>query len=412
MGRSQFGEPPGYLDFARFGSVSADVSDTLVRAARAVRNQGWEALTRFEARAADTARAGAALLGAAEHEIAFVSSTSHGLFAAAQALRGPGTVLVTRTDFPAAVYPWLRAAERGGLTVRMMDGPVTADVVLAHLDDDVRAVSVCAVDSVTGFRTPLAEIKELIGPRRVFVVDAVQALGAVDIAADAADVLVCGGQKWLRSGWGAALLLVRDRVADLLEPGLGGWSGVRDPLDGHDHPLPALPGAVAHTVTNPDGPAVDALGAGLDLVLGVGIGQIAGLITEVLASLLDAARGRRRNGRRDRERDRPAAAARGRSGRRAPDTDRGRPRHDPARRLDPALAAREHELAGGGPARRHIAGRPAQRRPGGLTRRRLRQRKPRVCEASSKTDGRPAGRFHTRTAEIFGSSESCPVGQV
>ncbi|MEV6110893.1 aminotransferase class V-fold PLP-dependent enzyme [Streptomyces sp. NPDC051940] len=287
---NQFDEPSGYLDFARFGPVSADVSEVLVRAARTIRSQGHPALAAFEAEQARTVAAGAALLGAAPHEVALVSSTSHGMFAAAHALRGPGTVLVSRSDFPAAVYPWLRAAERGGLGVRELDGPVTADTVRARLDDGVRAVSVCAVDALTGFRTPLAEIKEVIGPRRVLVVDAVQALGAVETDADAADLLACGGQKWLRSGWGAALLLVRDRVAGLLEPGLGGWSGVHDPLGGLAHPRPALPGAVAHTFTNPDGPAVAALGAGLALVHRVGVGRIAARIAEALGSLLDAAR--------------------------------------------------------------------------------------------------------------------------
>ncbi|MEV7780186.1 aminotransferase class V-fold PLP-dependent enzyme [Kitasatospora sp. NPDC088351] len=286
----QFDEPVGYLDFARFGPVSARVRDVLGRAATAIHGQGWEALAGLDAAGEEAARAAADLLGCAAHEIAFVSSTSHGMFAAAHALRGPGTVLVGRSDFPGAVYPWLRAEESGGLTVRLIDGPVTADAVRAHLDDRVRAVSVCAVDAATGHRVPLAALKELIGPRRVLVVDAVQALGAVGIAADAADILASGGQKWLRAGWGAALLLVRDRVAGLLRPGLGGWSGVVDPIDRDDHPRPARPGAVAHTLTNPDGPAVAALGAALALVRETGVERINALIGEALDGLLDAAR--------------------------------------------------------------------------------------------------------------------------
>ncbi|MFD0279627.1 aminotransferase class V-fold PLP-dependent enzyme, partial [Kitasatospora sp. NPDC127111] len=230
----QFDEPAGYLDFARFGPVSAAVRDVLAGSAAALRQQGWTALEALDATAGEAARAAAALLGCAPHEIAFVSSTSHGMFAAAHAFAAApagSTVLVSRADFPGAVYPWLRAAGNGGLTVRLLDGPVTAEAVRAGLDERVRVVSVCAVDSATGFRAPLAAIKELIGPERVLVVDAVQALGAVDFDADAADVLAAGGQKWLRAGWGAALLLVRDRVAGLLGPGLGGWSGVVDPID-------------------------------------------------------------------------------------------------------------------------------------------------------------------------------------
>ncbi|MFJ8432147.1 aminotransferase class V-fold PLP-dependent enzyme [Kitasatospora sp. NPDC094019] len=296
----QFAEPFGYLDFARFGPVSQPVRRVLLREADRLHRHGWDALESLDADTAAAARTAGGLLGCAPHEIAFVGSTSHGLFAAAHAVGagarsvgGPapdGTVLVARTDFPGAVYPWLRAAANGGLAVRQLDGPVTVDLVRAHLDDRVRAVAVCAVDAATGYRAPLAAIKELIGPDRILVVDAVQALGAVEFAADAADVLAAGGQKWLRAGWGAAVLMVRDRIADRIGPGLSGWSGVVDPIDAPVHPCPPRPGAVAHTLTNPDGPAVAALGAALALVREEGPGRIEARIGEALGGLLAAAR--------------------------------------------------------------------------------------------------------------------------
>ncbi|MFE7559942.1 aminotransferase class V-fold PLP-dependent enzyme [Kitasatospora sp. NPDC057500] len=292
---TQFAEPFGYLDFARFGPVSESVRRVHVREADRLHRRGWAALERLDAEAGASARTAGGLLGCAPHEIAFVSSTSHGLFAAAHAFTrpragGPGTVLVARTDFPGALYPWLRASGNGGLTARLLDGPLTVDTVRARLDDRVRAVAVCAVDAATGRRAPLAGLKELIGPDRVLVVDAVQALGAVEFDADAADVLAAGGQKWLRAGWGAAVLMVRDRVAGLLGPGLGGWSGVVDPLEAPAHPCPPRPGAVAHTLTNPDGVAVAALGAALALLRDTGAGRIEARIGEVLGGLLAAAR--------------------------------------------------------------------------------------------------------------------------
>ncbi|WP_037782219.1 aminotransferase class V-fold PLP-dependent enzyme [Kitasatospora purpeofusca] len=295
----KFAEPFGYLDFARFGPVSEPVRRVLLREADRLHRHGWDALESLDADTATAARTAGGLLGSAPHEIAFVGSTSHGLFAAAHAVgagagrRGSapdGTVLVARNDFPGAVYPWLRAADNGGLAVRQLEGPVTPDLVREHLDDRVRAVAVCAVDAATGYRAPLAAIKELIGPNRILVVDAVQALGAVEFAADAADVLAAGGQKWLRAGWGAAVLMVRDRIADRIGPGLSGWSGVVDPIDAPAHPCPPRPGAVAHTLTNPDGPAVAALGAALALVGEEGAGRIEARIGEVLGGLLAAAR--------------------------------------------------------------------------------------------------------------------------
>ncbi len=297
---ARFDELPGYVDFARVGPISHDVAMTLVEAARLSR--GEQVVEVLSARA-EAVRAGAALfLGAAPHEVGFATSTSHALFATAAAFRpcttgeggnegDEGVVLVRRGEFPANVYPWLRFQDRGGLRVRWIDAPrVTPENVAAHLTPDVRALTVSAVDALTGHRPPLGALKEVLGPDRVLVVDAIQGLGAVPLELEAADVLASGGQKWLRAGWGAALLLVRDRVAHLLFPGLGGWPGVRDPLAADDHPREPLDGANAHAMTNPDYPAVSSLGTALDLVTAVGVETIAAKIADTLGALLDTAR--------------------------------------------------------------------------------------------------------------------------
>lgn len=294
----RFDELPGYLDFARVGPISHDVAMTLVEAARASR--GERAVDTLAARLEEARRNTAGFLRATPHEVAFVSSTSHALFAAAAALQG-GTVLVRRGEFPANVYPWLRLQDRGGPRVRWIDAPrVTPEVVAAHLTSDVRALAVSAVDALTGHRPPLGALKEVLGRDRVLVVDAIQGLGAVPLEVEAADVLASGGQKWLRAGWGAAALLVRDRVSGHLSPGIGGWSGVREPLaeqapapapDGTSgHPREPLPGAAAHTMTNPDYPAVAAFGVALDLVTTVGVDAIAARLADTLGALLDTAR--------------------------------------------------------------------------------------------------------------------------
>lgn len=289
----RFDDLPGYLDFARVGPLSHDVAMTLVEATRL--STGEQAVEVLAARAEEVRASAALFLRAAPHEVTFATSTSHALFAAAAALgRGAtdeGVVLVRRGEFPSNVYPWLRFQDRGGPRVRWIDAPrVTPEVVAAHLTPDVRALTVSAVDALTGHRAPLGALKELLGPDRVLVVDAIQGLGAVPLEVEAADVLASGGQKWLRAGWGAALLMVRDRVARHLSPGLGGWSGVHDPLASESHPREPLRGAAAHTLTNPDYPAVSALGAALDLVAAVGVQAIAARLADTLGALLDTAR--------------------------------------------------------------------------------------------------------------------------
>lgn len=286
---SQFREPAGYLDFARIGPPSRAVARTVAQTVEWLATDPSAALARLELEEGRARVAAARLLSCAPHEVAFVSSTSHALFAAAAGL-GDGVVLVPRGEFPANIYPWLRFQDRGGPRPRWIDSAeITADVLREHLDDDVTALAVSAVDATTGHRAPLGALKEVLGEDRMLVVDAVQGLGAVPLEVEAADVLACGGQKWLRAGWGAALLLVRDRVADRLAAGLGGWSGVHSPFAA-EHPMPPLPGAVAHTPTNPDYPAVAALGTAIDLALSAGVRNLGRQLTQTLAALLDAAR--------------------------------------------------------------------------------------------------------------------------
>ncbi|WP_037638447.1 aminotransferase class V-fold PLP-dependent enzyme [Streptomyces flavochromogenes] len=285
---------PGYLDHARIGPLSHRASAALAAATGLAGRANPDDLDRLFA-LSDAARTSAArLLDARPHEIALAPSTSNGLFTVAAALQGPGTVLVPRGEFPANVYPWLRFAGRGGPEVRVLapDGQrhITADLLRRHLTPDVTALTVSAVDSLTGHVAPLAALKEVLGPDRLLIVDAIQGLGAVPLEAEAADVLVSGGQKWLRAGWGAALLLIRDRCGERLGPGLGGWAGVTEPFAVR-HPAPSLPGAAAHLATNPDFPAAAAIGAAVDDLIEQGGPTVIGArIRATLAELLDRAR--------------------------------------------------------------------------------------------------------------------------
>ncbi|MEU9854560.1 aminotransferase class V-fold PLP-dependent enzyme, partial [Streptomyces sp. NPDC047974] len=284
---------PGYLDHARVGPLSRPAARALAGANGLAARMAPADLDRLFA-LGDAARASAArLLDARPHEVALAPSTSNGLFTVAAALQGPGTVLVPRGEFPANVYPWLRFEGRGGPDVRPVepDGGrhITPESLRRGLTSDVVALTVSAVDSLTGHVAPLAALKEVLGPRRLLIVDAIQGLGAVPLEAEAADVLVSGGQKWLRAGWGAALLLIRDRCGARLSPGLGGWAGVAEPF-GDRHPAPPLPGAAAHLATNPDFPAAAALGAALDDLAGRGGPTAVGArIRATLAELLDRA---------------------------------------------------------------------------------------------------------------------------
>ncbi|MGC4997013.1 aminotransferase class V-fold PLP-dependent enzyme [Streptomyces sp. DT195] len=290
---AHFDTPAGYLDFARFGPPSRDAVDAtahaLAESARADHTT-VDALMRAEARARDTA---ARLAGTDARHTVLLPNASTGLFHAALGIR-EGAVLVPRTDFPANHYPWRRTADLGRVAPRWLDPEpgcgVTPDLVRAALSEDVVALSVSAVDFRTGFRADLAGLREAIGPDRLLVVDAIQAFGVAEMPWDAADVVVTGGQKWLRAGWATGFATLSDRALESLEPVLTGWTGVEEVglFDDADHP-PA-PDAGRWSITNLSPVTAASFAAALDLVERHTVAAIETAIAERVGELTEVVR--------------------------------------------------------------------------------------------------------------------------
>jgi selenocysteine lyase/cysteine desulfurase len=288
-----FEEPEGYLDFARYGPPSRQVldatADALARSARADQHTVND-LMRAEQRARDAA---ARLAGTDPAHTVLLPNASTGMFHAAFGLAG-GAVLVPAGDFPANHYPWRRSAGLGRAVPRWLaaapDGRVSADAVRAALTDDVVALSVSAVDFRTGYRADLAALREVIGPDRLLIVDAIQGFGIADLPWQAADVVVTGGQKWLRASWSTGFATLSDRALERLEPTLTGWTGVDHAglFDDVEHP-PAS-GAGRWSITNLSPVAAAGLEAALELVEKAGVPAIESHISARLDELVDVVR--------------------------------------------------------------------------------------------------------------------------
>ncbi|MEU6270940.1 aminotransferase class V-fold PLP-dependent enzyme [Streptomyces populi] len=287
---AHFDTPAGYLDFARFGPPSRDAVAATARAmeesARADHTT-VDGLMRAEALARDTA---ARLAGTDSRHTVLLPNASTGLFHAALGIR-EGVVLAPRTDFPANHYPWRRAAGLGRATPRWLDpepgGGVTAELVRAALTDDVVALSASAVDFRTGFRADLAALREAVGPDRLLIVDAIQAFGVAAMDWDAADVVVAGGQKWLRAGWATGFAMLSDRALESLEPVLTGWTGIEDVglFDGAEHPPAA--GAQRWSITNLSPVTAAAFASALELVERYTVAAIETAVAERITGLTE-----------------------------------------------------------------------------------------------------------------------------
>ena len=88
---------------------------------------------------------------------------------------------------------------------------------------------------------------------RLLIVDAIQGFGVVDAPYEVADVVVAGGQKWVRAGWGTGFLALSDRAARAAHPGVVAASTA--PTRRHCRSTRCrrpTRGAAAFQVSNPD----------------------------------------------------------------------------------------------------------------------------------------------------------------
>ncbi|MFE0023836.1 aminotransferase class V-fold PLP-dependent enzyme [Amycolatopsis sp. NPDC059021] len=284
----QFDEPAGYLDFARFGPPSHAVLDTTARLLDQTTTAGPSTVDELMRQEIRAKAAAARLCGSDTDHTVLLPHTSLGLFQAAFNAPG-GEALVSAGEFPANTYPWARAEQAGRLTVRRMRPPrgyVTPEAVAAELTPETSMVSVSAVDFRTGYRADLAALRDVVGDR-LLVVDGIQGFGVTEAPWEVADVLVVGGQKWLRAGWGTGFAVLSDRALERMDPVLSGWTGARDPGLFDDEIHTADPMAAAWSISNLSPVTSGAFAAALELAEEAGVGAIAARIAERVGELED-----------------------------------------------------------------------------------------------------------------------------
>lgn len=179
-------------------------------------------------------------------EVALVPNTSYGVNLAAHlvaATREPGRIVLSDGEFPANVLPW-RALESKGFEVVLVptddQGNPREDALLeAVAHPSTRALSVSFVQFVTGYRMDLAALgRACRSAGALFCVDAIQGLGAVPFRPRDvdADVVACGGQKWLCGPWGSGFAWIRPELTEDFDPPMVSWLATRGGAD-FDHLL-------------------------------------------------------------------------------------------------------------------------------------------------------------------------------
>ena len=288
---SGYTDEPGYFDFARWGPISRAVADeqrSLVEVQARARFGSEIALTEQSGR---VVRAVSSLIGFAPDHVVFQPNTSEGLMHTLFGLTGQ--VLMSPRDYPSMPVAAARSAE----ALRVLEpvwmdldhDVVTPAVVQRHLTDSVTAVAVSLVDYRTGYLVDLEGIRQVIGDR-LLIVDAIQGFGVVDAPWSLADVVLTGGQKWLRAGWGTGFSAFSDRALSRLSPVLSGIGGSELELGGsYEVAPPPLPGAAAFRLGNPDPIAQARLATSLEQLAEVGVAAVSDAVAERAARLLELA---------------------------------------------------------------------------------------------------------------------------
>ena len=235
---------------------------------------------------ADRVRALAArLLHTRANLIAFGHATSDGVNLVANGLdwRSGDNVVTIAGEFPSNVYAWMNlASARGRAEVCPVEtsGRYSVSDVERCIDSRTRVLSLSAVSFATGFRAPLEELGQLCRARGVFfVVDGIQAAGAVDLDVERAgiDLMAAHAYKWLMGATGISLIYASERALADLRPTQLGWRSIakwKDVSRMLDYRLELPDEARRFEPGMLNFPALAMLEESLDLILKVGIETI------------------------------------------------------------------------------------------------------------------------------------------
>ena len=288
--RAGFDEDPGYLDFARFGPIGRAVMEEDTALNALIARSRFGSLAELKAQGQRAHEAVADLTGLPSDHIVSQPNTSQGLMQAAFGVSGD--VLASLGEFPDITFALTRTAESTGrVAPRWLEtehGQVTPGMIRDQLTDDIVAVAVSLVDFRTGFVADLDGIRQVIGDR-LLIVDAIQGFTVVDAPYQVADVVVAGGQTWVRAGWGTGFLALSDRAIERIAPVLSGFSATDDDDVPLDEVPPPTHGAAAFQISQADPLAQARFATALEGIADVGVPAIAGALAECTTRIIDLA---------------------------------------------------------------------------------------------------------------------------
>lgn len=278
-----------YLNHAAVGVLPVPVYEAMERQLRDQRDHGAMNYLDWFAAVKHTRALCAQLINALPDEIAFAPNTSAGLALIANGIdwRTGDNLVTAACEFPANVIPWLRIAREHGVEVRFAQeraGRLDTEEILSLIDERTRVVTLSFVEFASGFRNDLVTIGRHCRARDIlFVVDAIQGLGALrlDVQAACIDALSADAHKFLLGPEGVALFYVARRALERIKPTLVGWLSVERPFEMNNLNQSWAPNAQRFEPGALNTVGVRGLGAAVELFLQIGLERIESYLLEL-----------------------------------------------------------------------------------------------------------------------------------
>lgn len=134
-------------------------------------------------------------------------------------------------DYPSNILPWMRCKERKGIDFRLLDledqEVPTAEWLEQRLPENTKIFDMSYITFDTGKKMDLLSIGKMLQKKNIlFIVDATQAVGGMEITKEefeVIDVMACSSYKWMLGPYGHAFGYFSDKAIDLIESSTGQW---------------------------------------------------------------------------------------------------------------------------------------------------------------------------------------------
>ena len=173
----------------------------------------------------------AAMIGAGEDEIAFLSSTTEGENIVVNSLDfKPGdNVVYDDLVYPSTPAIYQRLADTKGVQIRVVrsrNGAAPIEEFGKLVNGRTRLISVAWINNNSGYRHDMKALADLAHANGAYLYsDAVQFMGTgpCDVRAEGVDFCTSGTYKWLLAGFGIAAFYVRRELLDTIHAANVGW---------------------------------------------------------------------------------------------------------------------------------------------------------------------------------------------